>query len=109
MLKKILILVGVLALAALAFAGDKTYSITFSNPTAVGAAKLVPGEYKIEVKGAIVFFSDRISHKSFTTPGKLVAVEKKYDSTSTETVKDGDVTRVKAIRLGGSAERLEFD
>lgn len=109
MLKKILVLVGVLALAMFAFAGEKTYKITISSPTSIGTIQLVPADYKIEVKGAIVFFSDSVSHKSLSTPGRLTTVDKKYDGTISETVKDGDKTRVKAIRLGGTNNRLEFD
>jgi hypothetical protein len=109
MLKKMLVLAGALALSTLLFAGDKTYKINFSAPCVAGAAQLPAGEYKLELKGSIAFFTDEAKHKSFTTPAKVETVEKKYEATTAETTKDGDTTKVKAIRLGGGMTRVIFD
>ena len=110
-MKKSLILVA-LCLSSLSFAGTKSagtksYDVILSSPSKVGGVKLAAGEYKVKVEGANAVFTDRKS-KSVTAPVKVENGAKKFQYTSIDASKDGDVDTVNAIELGGSSTTLEF-
>lgn len=106
-MKKFLVVAG-LALASLSVVSAKTYEITLSNPTKVGAVELKPGQYKLKVDGSNAVFTDLNSTKSFTTTVKVENSDKKFDDTRVQSTKDGDTDRINEIDLGGSKTKLGF-
>jgi hypothetical protein len=105
-MKKSLVL-GVLFVSSLCFAGQKSYDVVFSAPTTVGGVKLAAGEYKVKVDGANAVFTDSRS-KSVSTAVKVENGTKKFAFTAVDATKEGDVDKVNAIELGGSTTKLEF-
>jgi hypothetical protein len=105
----------VLAVAALAIstltAGSvptsKTYEITLSNPSKVGAVDLKPGRYKLKIDGANAIFIDSKS-KSVTAPVKVQEGDTKFDDTRVHSQKQGNVESITEIDLGGSKTKLGF-
>ena len=69
------LLIGVFALASIAFAGSKTYDITISKAAKAGTVELAPGAYQLKVDGTTAVFTDS-HHKSFTTAVKVEATAK---------------------------------
>lgn len=102
------IVVLTLAFAVFAMAAGK-YTLIISTPSLVGNIKLDPGNYTLEMRGAIAVFANQEKGTSFTTQAKSETVESKYEATSAETTKEGAMNRIHAIRLGGATTRLTFD
>jgi hypothetical protein len=105
-MKKSLVL-SVLFVSSLCFAGQKSYDVIFSSPATVGGVKLAAGEYKVKVDGANAVFTDSRA-KSVTTPVKVETGTKKFSFTAVDATKEGDTDKVNAIELGGSTTKLEF-
>jgi hypothetical protein len=107
-MKKSLILVAVLSLSGLCFAGQKSYDVIFSSPAKVSGVQLKAGEYKVKVEGANAVFTDSQS-KSVSAPVKVVENgAKKYQHTAVDASKEGTVDTVNSIEFGGSTTKLEF-
>ena len=107
-MKKTSLLIGVFALASLAFAGGKTYNVTLSKAAKVGSLQLVAGNYQLKVDGANAVFTEVETSKSFTTPVKVESTDKKFDTTQVNASKEGGTDVVKDIELGGSKTKLDF-
>src|SRR5215469_6716574 len=103
---KKLIITGVLALSSLSLLSAKTYEILLTSPAKAGTVQLKPGQYTLKVEGSNAIFTEVNSSKSFTTPVKVQAVDKKFDDTQVQTTKDGDSDRIEEIDLGGSKTKL---
>ena len=106
-MKKILA-IGVLTLSSLSILSAKTYEIMLTTTTKVGSIQLKPGQYKVKVEGANAIFTEGNSSKTFTAPVKVENGDKKFDSTTVQTTKDGDGDRLEEIDLGGSKTKLGF-
>jgi hypothetical protein len=108
------LIVAALAIASLTFAGTKTakssksYSITLSAPAVAGSLQLKAGQYKLKVDGDNAVFTDVESTKSFTTPVKVENVDKKFDDTKVQSVREGETDKIREIDLGGSKTKLDF-
>lgn len=89
-------------------AASKTYELTFSSDTKVGAAQLKPGEYTMKVVGEIAIFTLVENGKQFSTHVKVESVDKKFNDTHVNAARQGDVNVVKEIELGGEKQKLEF-
>lgn len=97
----------VFAIAGLAVASAKSYSLSLFQPATVGGTELQPGSYKVEV----------LDQKAVIQGGKVrseapVKVENgtvKYAATTVRFGKDGDKLRIEEIRLGGTNTRLLFN
>lgn len=87
---------------------SKSYDLTFSSITKVGNVQLKAGDYTVKVNGDNAIFTQVETSKQFTVPVKIQTVDKKYDDTHVNAVKEGEVETVKEIELGGSKNKLEF-
>lgn len=102
------LLIGVLAVAGIAFAGTKSYDVTISKAAKAGAVDLAPGAYRLKVEGTTATFVD--SHqKSFTTPVKLETATKKFAQTAVDSSEGGAKDTIHSITLGGSTTKVEFE
>ncbi len=108
MTKKLSLLVGMLALAAVAFASAKTYNVSFSHPAKAGGQQLTAGEYKQKIDGANAVFTDVKTSKSVSVPVKVETGAKKFSVTSVDSSEEGSAERINSIQLGGSTTKLEF-
>jgi hypothetical protein len=105
---KTLLIVGVLGLSSLAFAGTKSYNIVLQSPTKAGANELKPGEYKLRVEGSQAVFSK--DGKEWTVPVKVETNARKFDETTIESsATAGDMDTIHAIDLAGSTTKLEIE
>jgi hypothetical protein len=101
------LMIGVFAIASLAFAGGKTYNVTLSKPAKVGSLQLVAGSYELKVDGSNAVFTDAKRH-SFSTAAKVENGSKKFAYTAVDSTETGDVELVHSITLGGSVTKIEF-
>jgi hypothetical protein len=101
------LLIGVFALASIAFAGSKTYDITISKASKVGSVELAPGEYQLKVDGTNAVFTDR-RHKNFTTAVKLESGPKKFQYTAVDSTESGAMELIHSITLAGSTTKIDF-
>jgi hypothetical protein len=102
------LLIGVFALASIAFAGSKTYDITISKAAKAGTVSLPAGEYQLKVDGTTAVFTDR-HHKSFTTSIKVETVgAKKFQFTAVDSTEAGATDLIHSITLGGSTTKIDF-
>jgi phosphoribosylformylglycinamidine (FGAM) synthase-like amidotransferase family enzyme len=74
----------------------------------VGTAQLAPGEYKVKVDGSNAIFTETQHGKSVTVPVKVENGDKKFDATTVDSSKQGDMDQIKTIDLGGSKQKLQF-
>jgi hypothetical protein len=100
-------MIGVFALASLAFAGGKTYNVTLSKPAKVGSLQLVPGTYQLKVDGSNAVFTDAKRH-SFSTAVKVENGTKKFEYTAVDSSDSGNSELIHSITLGGSTTKVEF-
>jgi len=107
-MKKSLLLIGLVSLSSLGFAGTKAYEVTLGAPAKVGALQLAPGHYKVKLDGSTAIFTDTRTRKSVSTAVKVETNAKKFDDTIVDTTKDGAADRVDSIKLGGSTTQLDF-
>ena len=105
---KSILMVGVLAVSTLSIASAKSYEITLSSASKVGATQLAAGSYKLKVDGTTATFVNVDTAKEVTATVKVDTVDKKYDVTAIDSTKTGDVEQINAIELGGSKTKLEF-
>lgn len=105
---KKLFVVGVLALSSLCILSAKSYELTLTTLTKAGTVQLKPGQYTLKVEGNNAIFTDVNSAKSFTTPVKVEATDKKFGDTKVQSTKDGDTDKIEEIDLGGSKTKLGF-
>src|SRR6204780_3073142 len=101
------LMIGVFAVASLAFAGGKTYNVTLSKPSKVGSLQLLAGNYQLKVDGANAVFTDAKRH-SFSTAVKVENGSKKFEYTAVDSTESGATELVHSITLGGSATKIEF-
>ena len=87
---------------------SKSYDLTFSSITKVGNVQLKAGDYTVKVSGDNAIFTQVETAKQFSVPVKVEAVDKKYEDTHVNAIKDGETEIVKEIELGGSKNKLEF-
>ncbi|MFN0167123.1 MAG: hypothetical protein ACKV22_11900 [Bryobacteraceae bacterium] len=106
MLKKVFLLVTVLAMTALASA--KTYSITLFEPSHVAGTVLSPGDYKIDLKD-----NDKVTIRSGKTvveaEARLETTDQKFSATSVRYLNGDGKYRIQEIRLGGTKSKLVFN
>lgn len=108
MTKRLSLLVGVLALAALSFASTKTYTVSLTHAAKAGAQQLTAGDYRVKVDGANAVFTDVRTSKSVSVPVKIETGDKKFKFTAVDSTQDGSAERINAIELGGSTTKIEF-
>ena len=103
-MKKLLV---VFAIAGLAFASAKTYSLDLFQPTMVGTTELQPGYYKLEVVDQkAIIHAGKVRSEA---PVKVENGSEKFASTQVRLGNDGGKKRIEEIRLGGTNTRLVFN
>jgi hypothetical protein len=101
------LLIGVFALASIAFAGSKSYDITISKAAKAGSVSLPAGDYQLKVDGTNAVFTDK-HHKSFTTSIKLESATKKFQFTAVDSTEAGATDLIHSITLAGSTTKIDF-
>jgi len=107
-MKKSLLLIGLVSLSSLSFAGTKIYELTLVSTSQVGTAQLPAGNYRLKLDGSTAIFTNARTDKSVSTAVKLETNTKKFANTIVDSIKDGATDRVEAIKLGGSTTQLDF-
>jgi hypothetical protein len=102
------LLIGVFALASVAFAGSKTYDISISKAAKAGSVELAPGEYQLKVEGTTATFTNS-KHKSFTTAIKVESTAKKSQFTAVDSSEAGSKDTIHSITLAGSTTKIDFE
>lgn len=106
-MKKTSLLIGVFALASLAFGAGKSYDVTISKASKVGSLQLVPGTYKLKVDGGKAVFTDA-KHHDFSTAVKVENGSKKFEYTAVDSTDTGATEEIHSITLGGSTTKIDF-
>ena len=96
----------VFAIAGLAVASAKSYSITLSQPAVLGDMQLAPGDYKVEVVDQKAVISNGKMHGE--APVKVETADTKYNATSVRLDNEGGKMHLQEIHIGGSKTKLVF-
>jgi hypothetical protein len=95
-----------LALAGLALAGVKTYTVNLLEPAMLGATELKAGQYQFQVDG------DRVTVRGGKTAAEAPVKEEsngaKYKATTVKLSAHGGKQHIAEICLGGTTTRLVF-
>jgi hypothetical protein len=97
------------AVMGLSIASAKSYQFTLNSASKVGNVTLKPGRYEVAVDASKVRFRELNSGKSTETEGKLVDGERRFDSTSISTSKEGATSEIHEINLGGTKTKIVFE
>jgi hypothetical protein len=97
-----------LAMATAAFAGTKTYDVTFGAPAVLGGAEVPSGQYKLSINGSMVTLKNANNGKSVETPGTVQTSEKKYSETIVQSKRIDGKDLVDEIQLGGTKTAIDF-
>ncbi|MDP8990942.1 MAG: hypothetical protein M3N41_12795 [Acidobacteriota bacterium] len=100
-LKQLILGLGIVALGVASAASS--YEVTISQPTWAGSSQLKPGVYKLAVRGSNAVFTS-----GKTVVEAPVSVEKGDRKVSSTEVQSTD-SKIKEIRLGGTATKLIFN
>ena len=106
------LIVRLLSLAALSVAAfaaaDPESEVSFSMPSKVGSVVLPPGLYRLKIQGALVFFTDVSTKKSFSALVKVEKVPKKSSFTAAQGRPMDGGQQVDTIVLQGADYKLIF-
>ncbi len=100
------ILLTLFAIAGLALAGVKTYTVSLLQPAMLGRTELKAGDYQLQVDGVKV-----VVHSGKTTAEAPMRVEtngSKYENTTIRLSESNGKQRITEIRLGGTTTKLVF-
>lgn len=95
------------AIAGLAVASAKTYTITLYQNSSINGTELKAGDYKVEVKDQKAVI--KAGKVSVEAPVKVESEDKKFASTTVRYATDGGKNSVQEIRLGGTNTKLVFN
>ena len=96
----------VAALAAMAVAAGKSYTISLFEPTVVGNTELKPGDYTLKMVDAMTIMIDGKADTKATV--KVETGKDKYARTTVRVVESEGKSHVQEIRLGGTNTKLIF-
>ncbi len=102
MMNKIVVLVAMLAVAALASA--KSYSIKLFEPSVIGGTELKPGDYTLELKDEKVVI--RKGKQMGEALVKVESADTKYSSTTVRYSNGDGRYHIQEIHLGGTNMKL---
>jgi hypothetical protein len=110
MLKRVVLIIAVLALIAAAGTVVKpsVYQITLFKATTVNGNVLKPGDYKLVVFAAKVTITPAEGGKTVESPITIETVPAKFDSTSITYNAVNNANVMKEIDLGGSKNKVIF-
>jgi hypothetical protein len=84
-------------------------TVSFSAPSKVGAVVVPPGLYRLKVQGALVFFTDVATKKSFSALVRLEKMAKRSSFTAAQAKPiEGGQQQVDAIVMQGLDYKLVF-
>jgi hypothetical protein len=97
----------VFALAGLAVASAKSYTVNLFQPSMLGNTQLKPGEYQIAVvdQKAVI----RNGKVEGQAPVKVEAGDVKYDSTTVRFSNADGKMHIQEIHIGGTKTKLVFN
>jgi hypothetical protein len=94
------------AVAALAVASARSYSVNLFQPAMAGNTELKPGEYQVEViDQKAVFRNGKVESQ---TPVKVEPSDVKYGSTTVRFSNGDGKMHIQEIHLGGTKTKLVF-
>jgi hypothetical protein len=94
------------AVAGLAIASARSYTVNLFQPAMVGNTQLKPGEYRVEVVDQkAVFRNGKIESQ---TPVKVEDNDSKYGSTTVRFSNGDGKMHVQEIHIGGTKTKLVF-
>ena len=96
----------VFAVAALAVASAKTYTINLLRPAVLGDMQLAPGTYNVDVVDQKAVISNGKMHGE--APVKMETSDMKYGTTSVVFSQADGKLHVQEIHIGGSKTKLVF-
>jgi hypothetical protein len=97
-------------LAAVAAADQpKSYRITISTPSKIGATELNRGDYRVQVDQPKVRFTEVKTGKTVEFEVKVENLEAKIPSTTIQSQNVDGVSMIREIRIGGSKTKIAFD
>ena len=94
------------AIAGLAIAGEKAYTVNLYQPAILGGTELKAGEYRLELDGAKAVL--RAGKSAVEAPVKVENADAKFATTSIRLTESAGKQRIAEIRLGGTRTRLVF-
>ncbi len=83
-------------------------TVSFSAPSKVGAVVVPPGLYRLKVQGALVFFTDVATKKSFSALVRVEKTAKKSSFTAAQARAVEGGQQVDVIVLQGADYKLVF-
>lgn len=99
--------VGILAVGALAADQAKTYQVVL--PTGkVGTTQIEAGEYSIAAEGNAVKFTERKTGRQFSVPGKIETLATTVQTDQVHSQKVDGITQINEIRPAGSKVRIDL-
>lgn len=99
------LLVSVMALAGMALAAGKSYTVKLYGPAMVGSTELKAGEYKVEVDNGKAMIKSGKTVKEADV--KVENAEAKYTATTVK-LGAGEKPQIQEIRIGGTSTKLVF-
>jgi|SRR5690349_19713368 hypothetical protein len=102
MINKIVVLVAMLAMAALASA--KSYSITLYEPSVIGGTELKPGDYSLELTDQKIVI--RKGKQMGEAAVKVESADSKFPSTTVRYSNGDGKYHIQEIHLGGTNMKL---
>jgi len=100
------ILVFVLALAGMAVAAGKSYSIDLFQPALLGNTTLAPGHYTVQVADQKAVIRNGKIHGE--APVKVENMDKKYNTTSVLFANADGKMHIQEIHVGGTTTKIVF-
>ena len=95
------------AVAGLALASAKSYSVTLFQDATFGTTELKPGQYKLEVNDTTATIHQ--GKLQGEAPVKIEEGEQKFNTTSVRYDTSGAKPRIQEIRIGGTKTKLVFN
>lgn len=96
------------AVAGLSVAAAKSYDITFTSPTVLGAMEVPAGQYELKYEGSKVTLINANSGKHVETDATVQAMPTKFSETLVQSKHVDGKDLVDEIQLGGTKTALEF-
>lgn len=104
-MRKLILLFGV---AALSIAAAKSYDVTFTNPTVLGAMEVPAGQYQLKYEGSKVTLTNPTNGKRVEADATVQAMPTKFSETLVQSKHVDGKDLVDEIQLGGTKTALDF-
>lgn len=108
MIRRLLLCFAALCLTAPAASDPDAETVSFSMPSKVGAVVIPPGLYRLKLQGALVFFTEVNTRKSFSALVKIEKTARKSSFTAAQGRAVDGAQQVDSIVLQGADYKLVF-